>query len=54
MSRMIHLVNLRQIYGGSKGVRDYRLEEPPLGSLAAPGYLEESASHQIVMKNHDV
>ena len=36
---------LSQRYGGSKGVRDHRLGEPPLGNLAPPGDLEDSASH---------
>ena len=45
MSRILHLVNMVQRYHKSKGVREYRLEEPPLGSLAAPSHLEESASH---------
>ena len=35
--------NMGLRYGRSKGVREYRLEEPPLGSLAAPCHLEESA-----------
>ena len=45
MSRILHLVNMGLRYGRSKGVRAYRLEEPPLGSLAVPCHLEESASH---------
>ena len=44
MSRILHLVNMGLRYGRSKGVRAYRQEEPPLGSLAAPCHLEESAS----------
>ena len=47
MSRILHLVNMRLRYGRSKGVRAYRQEEPPLGNLAAPCHLEESASHHI-------
>ena len=45
MSRILHLLNMILRYGRSKGVRESRLEEPPLGSLAAPCHLEESASH---------
>ena len=45
MSRILHLVNMVQRYHKSKGVREYRQEEPPLGSLAATPHLEESASH---------
>ena len=45
MSRILHLLNMSLGYGRSKGVRAYRQEEPPLGSLAAPCHLEESASH---------
>ena len=45
MSRILHLLNMSLRYGRSKGVWEYRLEEPPLGSLAAPCHLEESASH---------
>ena len=48
MSRILHLVNMGLRYGRSKGVRAYRLEEPPLGSLAAPCHLEEIASHHIM------
>ena len=44
---MLHLVNMGLRYGRSKGVREHRLEEPPLGSLAAPCHLEESASHHL-------
>ena len=47
MSRILHLVNMGLRYGRSKGVREHRLEEPPLGSLAVPCHLEESASHHI-------
>ena len=47
MSRILHLVNIGLRYGRSKGVRAYRQEEPPLGSLAAPCHLEESASHHL-------
>ena len=39
------MVNMGLRYGRSKGVRAYRLEEPPLGSLAVPCHLEENASH---------
>ena len=45
MSRILHLINMGLRYLGSKGVREYRLEEPPLGSLAASCHLEENASH---------
>ena len=45
MSRMKHLVNMVLRYGRSKGVRESRLEEPPLGSLAVTCHLEENASH---------
>ena len=45
MSRILHLVNMGLRYGRSKGVRESRQEEPPLGSLALPCHLEESASH---------
>ena len=45
MSRILHLVNMGLRYGRLKGVREHRLEEPLLGSLAAPCHLEESASH---------
>ena len=47
MSRILHLVNMGLRYGRSKGVRETRLEEPPLGNLAAPCHLEESASHHL-------
>ena len=46
ISRILHLVNMGLRYGRSKGVRETRLEEPPIGNLAAPCHLEESASHQ--------
>ena len=45
MSRILHLLNMSLRYSRSKGVREYRLEEPPLGSLAAPCHPEENASH---------
>ena len=48
MSRILHLLNMSLRYGRSKGVREYRLEEPPLASLAAPCHLTESASHHMV------
>ena len=44
---MLHLVNMGLRYGRSKGVRAHRQEEPPLGNLAAPCHLEESASHHF-------
>ena len=43
----IHLINMSLKYGRSKGVREYRLEEPPLGNLAARCHQEEGASHHI-------
>ena len=39
--------HLGQRYLGSKGVRAHRQEDGVLGSLAAPGHREESASHHI-------
>ena len=48
MSRILHLIDMGLRYGRSKGVREYRLEEPPLTHLAAPSDLEESASHHYV------
>ena len=45
MSRILHLIKMDQRYLGSKGVRETRLEEPPLTHLAAPSDLEENASH---------
>ena len=33
----------------SKGAQVCKVEEPPLGSLAAPADLGESASHQIIL-----
>ena len=53
MSIIIHLVNMGLRYGKSKGVRERRLEEPPLGSLTAPCHLEENASHHKIIKNYD-
>ena len=47
MSRILHLVNMGLRYGRSKGVREHRLEEPPLGNLAVPCHLEESSSHHV-------
>ena len=47
MSRILHLLNMSLRYGRSKGVRECRQEEPPLGSLAAPWHPEESASHHM-------
>ena len=41
-------MNLVRRYRGSKGVRELRLEEPPLTSLAATCHMEESARHHIV------
>ena len=49
MSRILHLVNMGLIYGRSKGVREYRLEERPLATLATPCHLEESASHHVLI-----
>ena len=39
------MVNFWERSLGSKGVRAHRLEEPPLGNLAPPADLEESALH---------
>ena len=47
-SSMKHLMNLITRYHCSKGVRESEVEEPPLGSLAATCYLEESASHHFI------
>ena len=47
MSRILHLVNIVLGYNKSKGVREHRLEEPPLGILAVTCHLEESASHHF-------
>ena len=49
MSRILHLVNMVLKYGRSKGVRESRLEEPPLGSLAATPHLTENASHHDII-----
>ena len=54
MSRILHLVNMGLRYGRSKGVRETRLEEPPLGNLAAPCHLEESASHHFKSRSADL
>ena len=48
MSRILHLVDMGLRYGRSKGVRESRLDEPSLGSLAVPCHLEESASHHFM------
>ena len=47
MSRILGLMKFRESYGVTKGSPVTRLEEPPLGSLAPPGNLEENASHHI-------
>ena len=39
---------LRERYLESKGVRAYRLEDPPSANLAPPGDLEGSASHHKI------
>ena len=44
---VLHLFNVSLRYGKAKGVQVSRLEEPPLGSLAAPCHMEESASHPL-------
>ena len=49
MSKIIHLLDMSLRYGRSKGVREYIQEEPPLGSLAAPSHLTESASHHVYL-----
>ena len=54
MSRMIHLMNLVMRYHWSKGVRESEVEEPPLGSLAVTGNLEENASHHIENLGHSL
>ena len=51
MSRILHVVNMGLRYGRLKGVRESRQEEPPLGNLAAPCYLEENASHHLCFYN---
>ena len=47
---MIRNMDLSQSYQGSKGVREYRLEEPPSANLAAHAYREESASHHEIAR----
>ena len=47
MSRILHLINMGLRYGRSKEFREHRLEELPLGILAPPCHLEESASHHF-------
>ena len=54
MSRILHLVNMGLRDGRSKGVREHRLEELPLCSLAAPCHLEESASHHYYNLGHSL
>ena len=49
MSRILYLVDMGLRYGRSKGVRERRQEEPPLGILETPCHLEESASHHNVI-----
>ena len=46
---MNQLMNLVQRYHWSKGVREYKVEEPPLDSLAVTGNLEENASHHVII-----
>ena len=46
--RVLRTMNLVRRYRGSKGVRNHRQEEPPLGNLAATCHWEESASHHMV------
>ena len=41
---MIHLMNFKESYGGSKGPLERRLEDTPWGNLGSPPNLEESAS----------
>ena len=52
MSRILHLVNMGLRYGRSKGARETRQEEPPLGILAVPCHLEEIASHHSSFGSH--
>ena len=47
MLRILHLVDTGQRYSRSKGVRERRQEEPPLGNLAVPCHLEENVSHHL-------
>ena len=47
MSKILYLLNMSLRYGTSKGVRERRQEEPPLGSLAATSHLTESASRPL-------
>ena len=47
MSRMLDLMDLSQRCHWSKGVRETRQEEGPMGNLAPPGDREESASHHV-------
>ena len=42
---MLELMWFRESYGVTKGSPAHRLEDTPLGNLAPPGDLEESASH---------
>ena len=44
---LIHLMNLIKRYRCSKECREHKVEEPPLGSLAVTGNLEEGASHRV-------
>ena len=47
MSRMNQIMKFLKSYGGSKGVRVTRLEEPPLGNLTVTCHLEEVVSHHF-------
>ena len=44
---MNHLMNLVTRYHQSEGAQVTKVEEPPLGSLAAPADPEESVSHHL-------
>ena len=48
---ILHLLNMSLRYGRSKGVRERRQEEPPLGSLAVPCHPEKvlrTISHYLL------
>ena len=47
MSIMVHLMKLINRYHGTKDAREYKEDELPLGSLAAPADLEENDSHHF-------
>ena len=41
-------MKFRESYGVTKGSPECQVEDPPLGSLAPPGDLEENASHHFL------